>query len=255
MTSLTLYKWRVYCVDEGGYQYWWLDENHPAPDKCPNDSSHTIDPSLTKIVDVRDSEVFQIKQEATPTGQNYQWKTQSFTALAGQTTIYRFSYPINISVLEAQYVSSEENRGDSWTWKISPDTIIGNITNFVNPGDTVIPVTSTVTDNILEGFGFSLFDGVNMEDLGVITAIDKVNGTVTVSVPTARSWSPLTPTYAVMNIYFVQNGGFGHPWLMIFGEGKIIGSYVPANTVVQVEYTNNDPTLDKEITVYLEVMY
>jgi len=254
-SQLTLNKWRVWCVTENAFVYIWLDEDQDAPTTCPTNTGHTITTALTKIIEIRDPEVFSIKQETTPTGENYFFSSQSFIALANQTTSYSFSYPFPVSVLSAQYVSAEENRGDTWTWTVSPNTTVGALTSDVSATDTVINVSSTVTDNIKIGFGVNIFDGVNTDDLGRVLAVDSDAGTITVETAATQSFAAATPTYVRMNIYFCKDMSFGHPWALTFGDNKIQSSYVPANTVVQVDYVNNDPTKDKEIVTSLELMF
>ena len=255
MSSSTLYKWRVYCETEASYVYWWLTENQSAPTTCSNNSAHTITSGLTQIVDTRKTDAITIRQEDVPTGERYFFSTQQFTALANQTTTYSFSYPINISLLETQFVSSAENTGDSWSWVIFENTTIGAITSDVSVSDTVINVSSTVTSSIDIGFYASLFDGTNTADLGMVVAKDATAGTITVQTPSTHSFSTATPTYVRMSIYFCKDMEFGHPWLIDYGGSKIKTSSVPANTVIKVYYTNNHETLDKRIVVYLEYMY
>jgi hypothetical protein len=255
MSNLTLYKWKIYCVTDSTYEYIWLDENQPEPTTCPTNTAHTIDATQTSIVETRAPDIVNINQEDTLTGQNYAWNTQSFTALANQTTSYTFSFPFNISVLEAQFISAEENRGDSWSWVIAPNTTIGALTGNVSVDDTVINVSPTVTANIKVGFYVNLFDGVNTEELGRVLAIDSDAGTITVETASTQAFSALSPTYVRMNIYFMKDAVFGHPWNLIYGEGKIKSSFVPANTLVQVDYTNNSPSTDKVITCSLEILY
>lgn len=254
-TALILYKWRVYCQDESAYQYWWLDQNQSEPTTCPNNSAHTITTVLTKIVQTRNAEVFEIKQEATPTGGNYMWDTQVFTALADQITEFSFSYPMDVSVLEAQFTSGEENVGDTWSWVISPNTTVGALTANVAIDDTVINVTSTVTANINVGFYVNLFDGVNTEELGRVLSIDSVSGTITTENASTTAFSAASPTYVRMNIYFMKDAEFGHPWNIVYGEGKILSSFVPAGTTVKVMYNNKSPTVDKRVVCNLEILY
>ena len=255
MSSLTLYKYRVFCNDENAFQYWWLDENQPEPTTCPNDSGHTINTALTKIVGVRDPEEIQIKQEVIPTGQNYQWDTQAFDALANSTSTHTFSYDIDVSVLEAQFISATIHKGDKWSWVIAENTTVGALTADVSISDTVLNVSSTVVENIKVGFYINLFDGVNTEDLGRVTAVDTDASTVTVSTASTQAFAAATPTFVQMSIYFMKDVEIGEPWMYIYGEGKIQSSYVPAGTTVKVIYTNMSPTVDKRIVCNLELMY
>lgn len=255
MTNIALNKWRVYCQDEASYQHWWLEDTQSEPTKCPNNSSHTITPSITKVVDRRKTDVVQIRQESVPTGEHYQWKTESFTALANGITNHTFSYPIPVSVIEAQFISSSENIGDSWSWTISPNTIIGAITANVNIGDVIINVSPTVVNNIAIGFHVNLFNGVSNVDLGEVIAVNKTARTITMHKPSTAAFLASSPTYVRMNIYFMKDAVIGHPWIHTYGEGKILTSYVPANTIVKVSYNNKHPTLDKFIVCNIEVMF
>lgn len=255
MSNLILYKWKIYCSTDSTYEYIWLDENQAQPTTCPTNTAHTIDTAQTSIVETRTSNNVNIIQEDIATGHNYLWDTKNFVALANQTTSYTFSYPFNVSVLEAQFISAEENTDDSWSWIIAPNTTIGALTANVEIDDTVINVSPTVTSNIKIGFWVNLFDGVNTEELGRVLEIDGSAGTITVENASTQAFSAISPTYVRINIYFMKDAVFGHPWLTVYGEGKIKSSYVPANTLVEVKYTNNSPTTDKKIVCMIEILY
>lgn len=255
MSNLTLYKWKIYCSTDSKFEYSWLDEHQAQPTTCPTNTSHTISSQQTSIVETRKPDIININQEDIKTGEHFFWDTKTFTAVANTTTIFTFSYPMNISLIEASFVSVSENIGDSWSWVVAPNTTIGALTNNVSIDDTIINVTSNVTDNIKEGFWVNLFDGTNTEDLGRVLNINKTDGTITVEHASTQSFSAATPTFVRMNIYFLKDAVFGHPWISVYGQGKIKTSHVPANTIAQVEYTNNSPSTDKTITVYIEYMY
>lgn len=255
MSNLTLYKWRVYCEDDSKYEYVWLDENQAQPTTCPTNTGHTITSALTSVVETRDPNHVNIIQEDIVTGQNYTWDTQAFDALPNQITEYSFSYPMNISVIEARFVSATENEGDVWSWVIAPNTTIGALTANVSVSDTVINVSSTVTDNIKVGFFCNLFDGVNTEELGRVLAIDSEAGTITVETASTQAFSAASPTYVQMSIYFLKDVEIGHPWATVYGEGKIKSSYVPANTTVKVMYDNKHATDTKRIVCEMELLY
>jgi hypothetical protein len=252
--SLILNRWRLYCSTESTYVYVWLDENQTTPTTCPNNNAHTISGDAI-IVEKRDPTVVSISQETTATGEHYCWSTKSFTALANQMTAYSFSYPIPISVLNAKFISEEENRGDMWTWAIAKNTVIGAITNTVNIGDTVINVSSTVLTYVAVGFYVNLFNGTTTNELGLVLSKNTTNSTITVQTATTHAFSPATPTYVRMSIMFMKDALIGSPWCYEYGEAKIKTSYVPAGTNVTVEYTNNSASEDKLIVVHIEYMY
>ena len=202
---------------------------------------------MTQIIDEREPLTVEIKQETVPTGQHYKYDTQAFDALAGQVTAHSFSYPIS--------VSAEENTGDTWSWVIAPNTVVGALTSDVATTDTVISCSQTVIDNVQVGFFVDLFDGVNTDDLGEVLSKDTGANTLTISTAATQQFLASSPTYVRMSIYFLKDSEFGHPWRLVYGEGKIKSSYVPANTVIKVSYNNIHPTLDKRVVCAIELMY
>lgn len=255
MATLILYKWRVYCATDSKYEYIWLDETQAEPTTCPVNTAHTITAAQTSIIDTRVPDVVNIKQEDVATGENYMWDTKAFDALPNQISTMTITYPIPVSVIEARFVPADENKGDVWSWVIAPDTTVGALTQNVAVSDTVIHVSSTVTDNIKIGFYANLFDGANTEELGRVVAMDGAAGTITVETASTQAFSAATPTYVRMNIYFLKDVEIGHPWQTIYGEGKIKSSHVPANTPVRVSYDNKSTTVTKRIVCEIELMY
>jgi len=255
MSTNSLYKYRVYCTVEAVFKYVWLDASVGAPTVCPTNTAHAITTSQTRIVEVRNPTTVSIEQESGQTGQNYRWDSISFDALANTTTLYTFSYPHDVSVLSALMITGEENREDVVSWRISPDTIVGVIISAVSATDTVINVSSTVTDNIKVGFTATLFDGVNTDVLGSVLQVDGDAGTITVETGAVNAFSAASPTYVRMDIYFLKNVEIGHPGRLTIGDSKIKSSFVPANTVVEAAYTNNHLTDDKRYVAYVEIMY
>jgi hypothetical protein len=253
--STTLYKYRIYCTTDSKFEYIWVESTASEPTTCPTNTAHTIDAGQTRIVEQNDPDIVSIKQETTNTGQHYRWDSIAFDALANQTTTYTFSYPYPISVLDALMITDTENKGDIITWRIAPDTTIGALTADVAVNDTIINVSSTVTDNIALGFHCNLFDGVNTDELGAVIGVDSVAGTITVETAATQIFLASSPTYVRMNIYFLKDVEMGHPGRLNIGDSKIESSYVPANTVVECQYTNNHETLDKRYVAYLEILF
>lgn len=253
-TNLDLYKYRVYCSTENAFKYWWLDETQTVPTTCPDDSGHTVDTSRTLVVDTRESNVVNIAQENVKTGENYRYHTIQFDALGNQTTQYTFSFPFNVSVMDAMIQVAEENTGDRMSWRIMPDTIIGALTQNANVDDNTFHVSPTVTSNLKVGFKMNLTNGVETRELGFVTAIDAENGTVTTENSLNYSFLASAPTYVVMNIYFLDSIEFGHPGRLLIGDSKIKSSYLPANTTVLCEYENKTANT-KRIVCNVEIMY
>ena len=176
MTSsgLILNKWRVYCTTDSKYEYVWLDENQAPPIVCPVNTGHTIDTAQNRITDVVDPKKVTIAEELIPTGGRYALKCLKFTAAANTVTTGNISFPYNISVLNGQLSVTADMTGDTMEWTVAPFTIIGALTANAKTGDTVLYVSSTVTDNIQAGFQLNLFDGVNNSTCGPVLAIDGI---------------------------------------------------------------------------------
>ena len=96
--SLILYKWRVFCVTDNKYEYVWLDENQGQPTVCPVNTAHTINASLNRIVEVRNPDVIELKEEDTPTGGHYALGTLIIDCPANQITTQTFTFPFPINV-------------------------------------------------------------------------------------------------------------------------------------------------------------
>jgi hypothetical protein len=253
--SVTINKWRVWCTTESAYKYWWIESTLPTPTTCPTNTAHTVNTGLTMLVDKYDPNVVNINQEVTPTGGRYRFDSKAFTATADTTTLFSFSFPINISMLEGSFVSSDENRGDMWSWIVSENTTVGAITASVGIGDTVINVSSTVCTYASIGYEIRLFNGTISENLGRVLSIDTANHRVTMETASTQAFSPATPTYVQMSVVFMRDCEFGSPWVYEYGSSKIKSSYIPANTVIKVYYTNRHATQDKRIVVHMEYLY
>lgn len=250
-----LNKWRIYCETDAIYEYIWVSDDDPNPTTCPTNTSHTITSSLTRIVETREPSVVTISQESTKTGSHYEWVSIQFDAIANTTTTYTFSYPYAINILSAMVQTGVENKGDTLSWYMTKDSVIGTITSDVAAEDTVINVSSTVTDTIHVGFMVNLYDGVNTDICGRVVLTDADAGTITVSIASTQIFLAVTPTYVRMTVPFLDKVEMGHPSRWQIGDSKINSSYVPADTIATCEYTNNHETQDKRATMYMEILY
>ena len=250
----TLYKYALTCSDESVTKHVWRSEGDPVPTKCPDDTSHTIVSSSIRIVDKRENNKVVVQEEEVPTGGNFRIESVTFDIPAGQTHAENKSWNYNVSVLDVFYVSTSDHVGDNIEIIVAPDTTIGVITANVDIGDTVINVSQTVIDYTMVGYNINLNDGVNNDNLGPVTSIDKDNLTITCTNPTTNAFSAVSPTYVVQNIYMLRDFEIGPPFHIPIGDGKIGGSSIPAGTVVRVNYTNNG-IVTKRFVPYIEYLY
>lgn len=247
-----LYKYRVYCNTEEIPVVTWSTSE---PTVCPNNNTHTIDASKTVIIDKVLSDEVSIKEEDVPTGGHYKIVSNVLVCPANTTSTHNYSYPYDMTVLDMFMVTEETHKGDVLNLIMSPDTTIGMISADVAIDDTVINIPIQYMDPLKKGFLIKITDGVDTSDLGYILALDTVNGTITTSIGASYSHLASSPTYIQMGITPLDDIHIGPPTTYYFGDKKIGGSYVPANTPIRVYYENKSLTDEKTLYTYIEKLY
>jgi len=121
--------------------------------------------------------------------------------------------------------------------------------------NTVLHVSNTVTANVKIGFNINLTDGLNINNVGDVIAIDATAGTITVNGAPQHNYNDTSPTYVRISVVYMDNVKLGHAMNFPIGESKIGASYVPTGTIIRSKYTNNSPSVDKTLLVYLEYLY
>lgn len=172
---------------------------------------------------------------------------------AGDWTDFSFTFPHPISLLSAGWPAIADNDNDEVVVKIAPDTICGAIVAGLTAGVKVLSVSSTVLSSMKVGYAVEVTDGTNTDSLGYCTKVDKVAGTIEVSVAPVNSFT--AGSYVSLTIEMV-------PWMRLkgsgfyvnMGESKIGGSYLPTGTPVVIRYRNNGTTARK-FTVDVEYLY
>lgn len=250
--AVTIYKYRIYCDTEQQFVYTWSET---APTKCPTNTNHLINSASITVVDEKSDNEITIKQESTPTGGNFRTETWSITAPAGPdvTTTVTRSWPLSISCMELKFISTAEHTGDLITIEVPKNKTCGTITAPVAPGNTIISVTQSAINVIAVGFFCSITDGTNTNNLGRILSIDKINKTITVETAATTAFAVGTPTLVQLTIQQVAIE-IGEPGTYVLGDSTIGGSYLPANEVVYVTYTNKG-SQQKKLVMYYEYLY
>lgn len=151
-------------------------------------------------------------------------------------------------------------------------TVSGEILETAIAGSTVAfgmtPYTTSILDdclptNVLEvqdtciqygqvGMVLKLTDGVHVDDLGRITAIDKATKRMTVERAPSRSYAP--GSYVMVTRYFIQDLEIGGSGSYDFSYGRNKGSYVPPGKIGRFAYTNKTDT-DLRFSMKLEYLY
>lgn len=124
----TYFKYRVKCTTDNKYEYWIFESTESPPTKCPTNTAHTIDDSLTIIVDNIEDSVVTIKEETTKTGGHFKLDMFKMVCPPDSTTSKIFSFPYPISVISANLITDEDHRGDIMSWIVNPNTTIGALT-------------------------------------------------------------------------------------------------------------------------------
>ena len=194
------------------------------------------------VADLYERETIRTKvvEELTETGGHFAATVVGVTSNTVGWHYQDYTWPIPISFLSAEYNSEDEHRGDKVEAVVSPDTIIGAITGNVSASDVVINVQQSVIDNVDIGFWVSITDGVSLDDLGRVVAIDDINNQVTVEIAATQSFLASSPTYFRMSIKIMHEFDLYSPGPIAIGESKIGGSYVTANTTLRIRYYNAD---------------
>jgi hypothetical protein len=136
--------------------------------------------------------------------------------------------------------------------RVSRYVPIGINTVTVNAGDTSITCNSTVPQVVFKGLYMCIADANNKEFLGEIISVDAITGVIETSIPPVNTYAP--GSYIYMQIKVVKNYKLTAPMMHAVGDGKIGGSYIPANYVMRTVYTNNGNT-EKNFAWYVELLY
>lgn len=248
--------WEVYCVTEAAYKTVWSIEQ---PTLCPTNSADTISTNPgPRIIQTISNDKVKIIEEDGVTQGIYKFHGYSKDIPSGPqgnvTTItHTWHYPITI--LDGWFISETGTRMDKIDMTVAEDTVIGAITSPVYPGNTEISVTSTVFTNLSKGYYVNITDGVNINQLGEVIAIDAQNGKITVCDPATQTFSPLSPTYVRMTVKVIED--FYVPsekMRYAFAEKKVGGKYIPTGIPLKIKYANQNGNA-KTFVYNMEYLY
>lgn len=249
---MSVNKYRIYCNTESA---WTEGYGISAPTKCYTDTSHIVNANSVQVLEEISNSVVVVKEETTPTGQHFASKIITIDALGptGTVTVVDHSFPIPINMLNIFYTTCPDHDGDLLSAEVAPDTIIGILSAGVTSGiQTGITVSQTVIDNIALGYHIGLNTGVTSQNLGQCTGIDTNNLMINTEFPTTISYDE--GTYVQMSIKMMHDYELTGNERRELGAYKIGSSYVPANTIGRLSYTNNNG-LPKKFRFGIEYLY
>lgn len=233
----TLSQYLVTCLTESTRVT--TDYRNTPPTTCPNNNEHTIDPAQTQVYCTKPMTDVQV---LIPNGY-YQCSTLDLDmpeCTPGTIFTADLVNPMRILLWTTSMYLPPNSEGDTVDIITAPDTPIGYITSSVSADTNVIPVSSTVVGFIIPGLDISLYDGVNYNDLGRVTAVDTQNSTVSIEFATANSFNMGTPV--LFNLKSVRAFDVCEDFSgeVSLGSAWVKYKEVPANTTMRVSYHNND---------------
>lgn len=139
--SVRVNKYRCYCVTEDAFVNVWDDK---APLACPNNSAHTIDPSLTTVVEtVSNASVFVSKDTRSAGKGYYMYEGDKMEISFGQN-IFNKTFPFDIRMFGLQFNAVTRNKNDRIDVIIGPDSIVGVLVADVEAGATTLTVSPPI---------------------------------------------------------------------------------------------------------------
>jgi hypothetical protein len=222
-------KWKLNCQSHGDVYTW--SENEPTV--CPRNNSDVINSDLTIQVDSTLQNKIIILEESIQTQGYFAACTKKMDILAQTNNRFDFSWDYPINVLSIKFVVDDPLLGDKFSLSVGPETIV---TTLVSINGNVLTVDNVEYLKI----GFILTIGT---DVSVIVSV--FGKTVTIK-DTPRSYNFGEPIKITR--YVIPEFDLLKKWSYNIGSGKIGGSYVPANTIIRIDYINNDLQLKTFVT-------
>lgn len=239
----------VPCITEGyGILTGFIDT---VPTACPNNNTHTIEPTGIRPVSRIAEKIVTINQDTITIGGYFRTDFYSITAPANSVTTRDIAYPYNVTVYLATYLGTPENIGDAISVYVAPNLTCGLLSTDIITGATSLTL-SQVYSVLNQGFIASITDNVNTDNLGEITRVDTTTNTIYFSAATTHDFTQ--GSIIKISIPRVQNCAFVNDATITLGSRKLESSGLPANAKMRFIYTNNS-NVDKVFNFYLEIGY
>ena len=154
------------------------------------------------------------------------------------------SFPFDMELYKCCTYTSTSMIGDRYSIKVSPDTPISTLSAIGATGATGLTLDQAIFSAgvITKGIHLTITDGTP-QLLGRVTAYDNQAHTITIQ-------TALTKEYGIgsgilLNLYLVHDIYIPDAGHKNYGSKGFKPSYVPANTLFRLEYTNVDGTAKK----------
>jgi hypothetical protein len=254
MSNQIVHRYRVLCIAENKMVTAYGEE---PPLLCPNDHvDRSLDHSRTIMADTFKKNQVEIFD---PTDGNFQYRCIHFSVPSGsppgEVTPHDFSWPMDLKIWKVEFIPGSEHVGDMVDVIIDPDREIATLTADASINDTELVVASTAFDYpyLTRGIEVKLDDTVNTENVGMITAIDRVNFKLHVETPLTQNFS--IGTKICVNVKMVKDAMINQasrPYVV--GQKGFKSKELDANTTMRFNYKNNDGQ-PKDVYVEMEYNY
>ena len=103
------------------------------------------------------------------------------------------------------------------------------------------------------GYQFVLDNNIISEDLGETIKLDTSSNLCLTEFAASNEFT--IPTYVKTKVKFIEDMYITEPRTYRVGNKKLTASFLPANAIVRMTYSNTSPTVTKDLIVSVDYMY
>ena len=166
------------------------------------------------------------------------------------TTTYDITYPYNVSTYSVTIFGATGNVGDSVGLVASPNTVVGTVLLLLSIGSLTLSLASIAGLNV--GYNLSISDGINTNNLGVITSIDTTLNIVTFSVATTVLFAIGATVY--YSIPLIKNCVLSNDKNISLGGSRLGSTGLLTGQIARISYTNSTAAA-KTFSFCVELQY
>lgn len=257
MTERTVYNLNVFCTDASNnfhnHNIWTEDLSFTT---CPlNIPEHILHEK--NIIGSISQNAQVIVDDTAGTNGTYRAVGYVYPVAAGPDIEYQVvgtsSFPYAVRINTFKVYAGPENIGDTFSFVVARNTIIGVLMSDVSNGNT-LSVSGTVIANLIVGYEVLIQNGGTgpIESLGEVINIDRDNNIITVSNNISSSFS--AGSLIMMTIKRIENIKIMSAGTLTFGTDTAGTSLAPPGLTGTILYKNSTNAA-KEICCSLETLY
>lgn len=248
-----MYKHQILCSTEGAFVSRWKKEDPELLTACPNDPAHAVVAGSASLVDISLEGCVQIQREVGfQTGKHARVDAVAVTAAAAGSATATKTWTVPIAIRSIRVAVPSAAVGCALTVEASPLTPVGALVAPAAAGSTAIVVTPTVLAAVALGFVVTLRQGADVEERGVVVAIDIPGATVTLERPAA---TPMAAGAAVLlTVRAAEQLPLATADMLEFGQGSQRDTLFPVGRALRVALDNPNPA-PATVTLYVAYSY